>query len=61
MFHSGPFALHTLPKVFENNYCSVNLYADDTAIYSSSKDPLEVQEVLEAELGAVASRSNKTG
>ena len=38
MFHSGPFALHTLPKVFEN--CSVNRYADDTAIYSSSKDPL---------------------
>ena len=41
--------------------CSVNLYADDTAIYSSSKDPLEVQEVLEAELGAVASRLNETG
>ena len=34
--------------------CSVNLYADDTAIYFSSKDPPEVQEVLEAELGALA-------
>ena len=32
----------------------MNLYTDDTTIYFSSKDPQEVQEVLEAELGAVA-------
>jgi len=34
--------------------CSVNLYADDTTIYYSSRDAQEAQDVLEAELGAVA-------
>ena len=52
----GPFLftifMNILPSVIEN--CNVNLYADDTTIYFSSKDPQEVQEVLEAELGAVA-------
>ena len=41
--------MNDLPSVIEN--CNVNLYSDDTTIYFSSKDP---QEVLEAELGAVA-------
>ena len=50
-----------MDQLWQSYNCSVNLYADDTAIYSSSKDPLEVQEVLEAELGAVASRLNETG
>jgi len=41
-----------LPIVIGN--CSVNLYADDTTIYYSSRDTQEAQDVLEAELGAVA-------
>ena len=44
--------MNDLPSVIEN--CNVNLYTDDTTIYFSSKDPQEVQDVLEAELGAVA-------
>ena len=44
--------MNDLPSVIEN--CNVNLYPDDTTIYFSSKDPQEVQDVLEAELGAVA-------
>ena len=44
--------MNDLPSVIKN--CNVNLYADDTTIYFSSKDPQEVQDVLEAELGAVA-------
>ena len=44
--------MNNLPSVIEN--CNVNFYADDTTIYFSSKDPQEVQGVLEAELGAVA-------
>ena len=54
--HFGFFALYSfmndLPSVIEN--CSVKLCVDDTTIYFSSKDPQEVQEVLKAELGAVA-------
>ena len=44
--------MNDLPSVIEN--CNVNLYADDTTVYFSSKDHQEVQEVLEAELRAVA-------
>ena len=44
--------MNDLPSVIEN--CNVNLYTDDTTIYFSSKDPQEVQKVLEAELGTVA-------
>ena len=36
--------MNDLPSVIEN--CNVNLYADDTTIYFSSKDPQEVQDVL---------------
>ena len=44
--------MNDLPSVIEN--CNVNLYADDTTVYFSTKDPQEVREVLKAELGAVA-------
>ena len=44
--------MNDLLSVIEN--CSVKLCVDDTTIYFSSKDPQEVQEVLKAELGAVA-------
>ena len=46
------FFINDLSSVIEN--CNVNLYADDTTIYFSSKDPQEAQEVLEAEVEAVA-------
>ena len=44
--------MNDLPNISEN--FSVNLYADHTAIYFSSKDHLGIQEVLETELRAVA-------
>lgn len=40
--------MNDLPIVIGN--CSVNLYADDTTIYYSSRDAQEVKDVLEAEL-----------
>jgi len=43
--------MNDLPSVIGN--CSVNLYADDTTIYYSSRDAQEVKEVIEAELRAV--------
>ena len=48
---SSYFSSCDLPNVIGN--CSVNLYADDTTIYYSSRDAQEVKEVLEAELRAV--------
>ena len=50
----GPLLFTIIMNHLPIENCNVNLYADDTTIYFSSKDPQEVQEVLEAELGAVA-------
>ena len=50
----GPLLFTIIMNDLPIENCNVNLYADDTTIYFSIKDPQEVQEVLEAELGAVA-------
>ena len=43
--------VNDLPDVLDS--CSVNLYADDTMIYYSHRDPQQVKEVLERELEAI--------
>ena len=44
--------VNDLPDVL--NKCTVNLYADDSMIYFSHRNPQEVKEVLERELEAIA-------
>ena len=44
--------VNDLPDVL--NKCTVNLYADDSMIYFSHKNPQKVKEVLERELEAMA-------
>ena len=52
----GPFLftlfINDVPNAVEN--CTVNLYADDTAIYTSESDPKCVSTRLEEDLSRVA-------
>ena len=41
-----------LPRVVE--HCSINLYADDTTIYCSARDPSDVRDQLGSDLSHVA-------
>ena len=44
--------VNDLPRVVE--YCSINLYADDTTIYYSAKDPSIIRDLLGSDLACVA-------
>ena len=43
------------------NQCSVSLYADDTALYHSSRDSAKLKDTLESALDGVASWVDNNG
>ena len=49
--------INDLSEVFNN--CSLHLYADDTVIYYSHKDPFEVQSVMNYELKSLSKWMNQ--
>lgn len=49
--------VNDLPEVFSK--CTVNLYTDDTIIYYTNKDPMEVISTLNADLNSIV--MNVTG
>ena len=56
-----PFTIivNDLPQVVE--HCSINLYADDTTIYCSAKDPSVVKDLLGSDLSRVAKLIEENG